>query len=160
MPRRAAADLSIVRLPGRDRAAPPADLSEPQRQAWRAIVDSAPGGFLDGAAQLVLRRILAQIALVERHEERLERIAEAGGDFESEREIGREHREVSKSIVALMTALRVTPRSRMAARNARDRYARSPSGRRPWDIEARTAEAGKTTEGGGADEADHGEAPA
>jgi hypothetical protein len=129
-------------------------LTQAEQSVWRAIVDSSPERWLDPAGQLILRRIVAQIAVVEQHEDRLRRIAEAGGDFESEREISREHREMLKSITAGLHALRATPRSRMEAKVARNVFARSPrGGSRPWDIEARATEG---TEGG-ANEAEHGE---
>jgi hypothetical protein len=160
MPRKAAADLHVIRLPGQGRPEPPATLTQAEQSAWRAIVDSAPGGWLDPTAQLVLQRVVAQIGIAARHEERLRRIAEAGGDLDAEIEISRAHRETSKAIITGLHALRATPASRMPARKARDAYTRSPSGRlRPWEIEAKATEAGKT-ESGEPDEADHGEAPA
>jgi hypothetical protein len=156
MPRRSSADLNIVRLPGRGRPAPPRSLSQTEQQTWRAIVDSSPGGFLDGAAQVVLRRVITQVSIAERHEERLRRIAESGGDLESELEIAGAHREASKAIISGLTALRATPRSRMESRDARNTFKHSPRGRRPWDIEAKVVKSDRAPE---LDETDHGEAP-
>jgi hypothetical protein len=140
MPRKSSADLHVVRLPGRGRPEPPAKLAAAEQTAWRSIVDAMPDGWADGAAQLVLRRIVAQIAVAERHEERLRRIAESGADLEVELAIAKAHRDTTKSIAAAMGVLRATPRSRMEDRNgaraARDHFARSPRGRRPWDIDA------------------------
>ena len=151
MPRRSSEDLNIVRLPGKGRPEPPSKLTQAESRAWRAIVDSSPDRWLDPAGQLILRRVVAEIAVAERHEERLRRIAETGGDLEAELEVSRAHRDTTKSIVAGLTSLRATPRSRMESRNARDAFARAPSGRRPWDIEAQATEA---------DEADNGDATA
>jgi hypothetical protein len=145
MPRRSSEDVNVVRLPGRGRPEPPAKLTQAESRAWRTIVDSSPDGFIDGAGQLLLKRIVAQIAVAERHEERLRRIAEAGGDLEDELEVSRAHCDVAKSIIVGLTALRATPRARMESRNARDAYARAPSGRRPWDIEARATETSTPT---------------
>jgi hypothetical protein len=134
MPRRSSTDLHIVPLPGKSRPAPPSKLSASEQQAWRAIVDAAPGGFINGAGQIILRRAVAEIVVAERHEERLRRIAEGGGDLEAELELSKAHQNVSKSIVALMTALRATPRARMESKTALRSFSRAPSGRRPWDI--------------------------
>jgi hypothetical protein len=129
-----------VRLPGRGRPEPPAKLAAAESAAWRAIVDASPDGWLDGAGQLILRRIVAEIAVAERHEERLRRIAESGGDLEAELEVASAHRVTMKSIIEGLTALRATPKSKMmnsnASQLARNAFTRSPSGRRPWDIEA------------------------
>jgi hypothetical protein len=151
MPRRSSKDLDVVRLPGRGRPEPPSRLTQAEQRAWRAIVDASPDGFIDGAGQLILKRVVGQIAIAERHEERLKRIAETGGDLEAELEVAAAHRDTTKSIIAGLIALRATPRSRMESRNARDAFARAPSGRRPWDIEAQATEAG---------EADYGDATA
>jgi hypothetical protein len=147
MPRRSSEDLNIFRLPGKGRPEPPSKLTQAESRAWRAIVDSSPDRWLDPAGQLILRRVVAEIAVAERHEERLRRIAEAGGDLEAELEVARAHRDTTKSIVAGLTSLRATPRSRMESRNARDAFARAPSGRRPWDIEAQATEVGEADNG-------------
>jgi hypothetical protein len=118
----------VVRLPGRGRPEPPATLAQAEQSAWRAIVDSSPDRWLDPAAQLVLRRIVAEIAIAERHEERLRRIGESGDDLEAELEIAHAHRQTTKSILDALTVLRATPRSRMAARNARDMRVRPQDG--------------------------------
>jgi hypothetical protein len=157
MPRRSSADLQVVRLPGQGRPEPPATLTGVERSAWLAVVDASPERWLDPAGQLVLRRIVAEIAIAERCEERLRCLIEAGGDLEVELEIARAHRETTKAIIGGLTALRATPRSKMTSRRARDVYARSPSGRRPWDIEAKATTAAQADE---ADEAEHGESPA
>src|SRR5215831_19196800 len=62
MPRKSKADhLKVVSL-GRPRPEPPSSLDAAEARSWRAIVDAAPSGFLDGAAQLILRQVVAQVA--------------------------------------------------------------------------------------------------
>ena len=58
MPRRSAADLSIVPLlPGKGRPEPPKELDQIEARAWNDVVDALPGRWLDPAGQLVLRRV-------------------------------------------------------------------------------------------------------
>jgi hypothetical protein len=126
---------NLVLLPGRGRPEPPPKLNETEQRAWRAIVDASPDGFLDGAAQLLLRQVVAEIAVADRHAERLRRMAASreGVALEDELAIGRAHRDVVKSIIAGMTALRATPRSKVRPRDAGRAFDRAPSGPRPWD---------------------------
>jgi hypothetical protein len=127
-------DLKVVRLPGRGRPQPPEKLDRSEQRAWRQIVDSMPDGFADGAAQIIIRRTVAQNAIAERMEDRLRRMAERGvDDIEAEIALGRAHREAVKSIIAGLTALRAAPRARAASRDTGRAFGRSPSGRRPWD---------------------------
>jgi hypothetical protein len=139
MPRRSAADLSIVpMLPGRGRPQPPKMLDMIEARAWNDIVDALPGQWLDLAGQLVLRRVAAQVAIAERVEERLRTLATMGDDPEAlaaEAALAGMHRETAKSVIAGLTALRATPRSRMAPREGRNKFERGPAFR-PWEIVA------------------------
>jgi hypothetical protein len=54
--------------------------------------------------------------------------------------LARMHRETAKSVVHGLTALRATPRSRMAAREGRSRFGRSASSFRPWEIVAKKSD--------------------
>ena len=84
MPRRSDADLSIVPLlPGRGRPEPPKALDQIEARAWNDVVDALPDRFLDPAGQLVLRRMVTQVAIAERLEERLRRLADMGDDPEA-----------------------------------------------------------------------------
>ena len=57
--------------------------------------------------------------------------------LEAETELAAMHRETAKAVIAGLTALRATPRSRMAAREGRSRV-RARRGRfRPWEIVAK-----------------------
>jgi hypothetical protein len=50
MPRRSAADISIVpMLPGKGRPEPPVELDRAEARAWRDVVDSLPDRWLDPA---------------------------------------------------------------------------------------------------------------
>jgi hypothetical protein len=142
MSRPSKADLRVVSLPGRGRPEPPEQLDDAETRAWQAIVDASPDGFLDGAGQLILRQVVTQVALGERHARHLRKMAEAGvDDVEAEITIGRAHAEAMKNTVHGMTALRATPKSRMRSRDSARAFDRSPSGRRPWEVRAPTIEA-------------------
>jgi hypothetical protein len=88
---------------------------------------------LDAGAQLILKRVVAQIVVAERNEERLRRIAATKAPFEDELAVARAHRETMKAIVFGMTSLRATPRARTRPRDAERLIARSPTGMRPWE---------------------------
>jgi hypothetical protein len=99
------------------RPEPPGQLDDAERRARQAIVDASPDGFLDGAGQLILRQVVTQVAIGERHARRLRKMVEAGvDDVEAEIMIGRAHAEAMKNTVHGMTALRATPKSRMRSR--------------------------------------------
>jgi hypothetical protein len=81
--RRSGSD-NIIPLPGKGRPAPSPKLTRSEQAAWRAIVDSSPERWLDPAAQQLLRRLVVQVGLAERFEQRLRRVAAAGGPIEAE----------------------------------------------------------------------------
>lgn len=150
MPRKSQADLNAVRLPDRGRPEPPAQLDAAEAKAWRSIVDASPDGFLDGAAQLILRQVVAQVAVADRHAERLRALASQPEDHvEAEIAIARAHREATASIVKGMTSLRATPRSRDRPRDAGRLFDREPpAGQvRPWEVRAPTIEAEANDDG-------------
>jgi len=57
--------------------------------------------------------------------------------LEAEQLLARMHRETAKSVAHGLTALRATPRSRMAAREGRSRFERGAVAFRPWEIVAK-----------------------
>jgi len=144
MPRRSAADLSIVpMLPGRGRPEPPKGLDQVEARAWNDIVDALPSQWIDASAQLVLRRVAAQVAIAERVEARLRDLAMRDDDpeaLEAEQVLAVMHRETSKSIIHGLSALRATPRSRMAAREGRTRLVCGSGPFRPWEIVAKRSD--------------------
>jgi hypothetical protein len=144
MPRRSDADLSIVpMLPGKGRPAPPKALDQTEARAWNDVIDALPGQWVDLAGQIVLRRVAAQIAIAERVEARLRDLATVGGDpeaLEAERLLAAMHRETSKAVIHGLSALRATPRSRMAAREGRSKFERGANVFRPWEIVARKSD--------------------
>jgi hypothetical protein len=144
MPRRSDADLSIVpMLPGKGRPTPPKELDQIEARAWNDVIDALPGQWVDAAAQMVLRRLVCQIAIAERVEARLRDLAIMGDDseaLEAEQMLARMHRETAKSVVHGLTALRATPRSRMAAREGRSRFGRGSGAFRPWEIVAKKSD--------------------
>jgi hypothetical protein len=128
-------------VPGRGRPEPPKALDQTEARAWNDIVDAMPGQWVDLAAQLVLRRLVCQIAIAERLEARLRKLAVMAKDaddvmefLEIEHALASTHRETAKSVIHGMTALRATPRSRMAAREGRSRFDRGAGSFRPWEI--------------------------
>ena len=141
MPRRSAADLSIVPLvPGKGRPEPPKALDQTEARAWNDVVDALPDRFLDLAGQLVLRRTVTQVAIAERLEGRLRRLSEMEDDpeaVEAEAKIAAMHRDALKAVVNGMAALRATPRSRMTVRAGQTRFERGAGSLRPWEIVAR-----------------------
>ena len=143
MARRPAADLNIVPMvPGRGRPEPPKALDPTEARAWNDVIDALPGQWVDLAGQIILRRAAAQIAIAERLEARLRDLATMGGDEEAlaaEAELAVMHRATSKSVIACLTALRATPRSRMAAREGRAKFERGPAFR-PWEIVAKRSD--------------------
>ena len=107
------------------------------------MVDALPDWFLDPAGQLVLRRTVTQVAIAERLEDRLRRLSEMEDDpeaLEAEKTIAAMHRETAKAVIAGLTVLRATPRSRMAARESRSRFERGAGALRPWNIVARKSD--------------------
>jgi hypothetical protein len=139
MPRRSDAELSIVpMLPGKGRPQPPKALDQTEARAWNDVIDALPGHWIDAAAQIVLRRVAAQIAIAERVEARLRDLAMMGDDPEALAAeqgslacIGRPRNRSS--------ALRATPRSRMAPREGRSKFERGAAFR-PWEIVAKRSD--------------------
>jgi hypothetical protein len=144
MPRRSDADISMVPLlPGKGRPAPPKELDQVESRAWSDVIDALPSQWIDAAAQMVLRRLVCQIAIAERLEARLRRLAVMEDDpeaLEAEQLFARLHREAAKAVVHGLTALRATPRSRMAAREGRSRFERGAGMFRPWEITAKKSD--------------------
>jgi hypothetical protein len=144
MPRRSAVDLSIVPLvPGKGRPEPPKALDQVEARAWNDVIDALPDRFLDPAGQLVLRRTVTQVAIAERLEDRLRRLAVMEDDpeaLEAEKTIAAMHRETAKAVLIGLTALRATPRTRMAPRDTRSRFERAAGTLRPWNIVAKKSD--------------------
>jgi hypothetical protein len=133
----------VPMLPGKGRPAPPKALDQIEARAWNDIVDALPSQWIDAAAQMVLRRLVCQIAIAERVEPRLRDLAMMGDDpeaLEAERMLAAMHRETAKSVVHGLTALRATPRSRMAAREGRSKFDRGAGAFRPWEIVAKKSD--------------------
>jgi hypothetical protein len=144
MPRRSNADLSIVPLlPGKGRPEPPKALDQIEARAWNDLVDALPGQWIDASAQIVLRRVVAQVAIAERVEARLRDLAMREDDpeaLEAEQVLASMHRETAKSVIHGLTALRATPRSRMAPREGKSKFERGAGAFRPWEIVAKRSD--------------------
>jgi hypothetical protein len=87
-------------VPGRGRPEPPKPLDMIEARAWNDVIDALPGRWLDASAQLILRRVVAQVAIAERTEARLRELA--GQDdtpeiLQAEAVLGAMHRETARS---------------------------------------------------------------
>jgi hypothetical protein len=134
MPRRPPiepSEFKLVQLPDKDRPPPPKDLSEAEQRHWRVIVDASPLGFLSGAAQLILRSVVAQISFADRLAQQMRELAEAGA-LEAAAAVAKEHRETQKAVIAGLTSLRCTPRSSVDLDAVRTAFKRTSPGRKPW----------------------------
>ena len=135
--------LDCALVPGKGRPEPPKALDQIEARAWNDVIDALPDRWLDPAGQLVLRRTVTQVAIAERLEERLRRLALMDEDpeaLEAEKTIAAMHRETAKAVIAGLTVLRATPRSRMAARESRSRFERGAGALRPWNIVAKKSD--------------------
>ena len=132
MARKSAADLTVVPLSGGGRPPPPADLDATEQTLWKAVVDASPAYAIDLAAQLVLRRLVAQATLCERHEARLRALRaqdlDQGEDAEA---LATAHAAAAKVMTFLLTSLRATPRSKTRIREAASKAPHVPT-ERPW----------------------------
>ena len=142
MPRRSDADLSIVPMvPGRGRPEPPKALDPIEARAWNDSLTRCRdnGSTLPARSSCAARplkwrspRGLRPAFVISRpwgHPEALAAVAE----------LAVMHRATSKSVIACLTALRATPRSRMAAREGRAKFERGPAFR-PWEIVAKRSD--------------------
>ena len=135
--RKPAAALSIVpAIPGQGRPPPPRGLDKLERRVWQDVIAALPDYAIDSAAELVLKRLVCQVAIAERREQRLRDMrATNQDDTETATELAQEHCTTAKAVVYLLAALRATPKSRMRASssNSSEELTRS----RPWEIKAR-----------------------
>jgi hypothetical protein len=133
MARKSAADLAIVPLLGGGRPEPPADLDATEQSIWKAVVDASRPHAIDPAAQLILKRLVAQAALCERQEARLRALrAQRPDDDEELNALATAHGNAAKMVTFLLTSLRCTPRSRVRLRAADSETSKVPI-TRPWE---------------------------
>jgi hypothetical protein len=139
MPRRSAAELAAPpapQIPGQGRPEPPDHLDGLERTIWQEVVASLPPYWIDGAGQLVLRRLVAQAAIAERVEDRLRRLRRHNQDADEDAEaLAIRHAATAKTVTYLLTAMRGTPRSRVLTRDAGPEIEKVPAFR-PWEQEA------------------------
>ena len=144
MPRRSVADLSIVPLlPGKGRPEPPKALDQIEARAWNDVIDALPDRWLDPAGQLVLRRTVTQVAIAERLEERLRRLALMDDDpeaLEAEKAIAAMHRETAKAVIAGLTVLQGDAAKPDGCARRQIRFERGAGALRPWDIVAKKSD--------------------
>ena len=136
--RRSAAALTVVpQVPGAGRPRAPRGLDELEKRIWKDVVDSLPAFWVDSAGALILRRLCAQGAVLQRQEARLRELRALGLDASEEAEgLAAAHGVACKTVAHLMTQLRATPRSRVVSRGAGPEIESTPK-LRPWEIQAR-----------------------
>jgi hypothetical protein len=110
-------------------------LDADEAQAWVDIVDSLPSHWIDTAGQLLLRGIVAQVAIARRQEARLRQLQAGSNDDADADGLAIAHAHITKAIAQLLGHLRATPRSRMPSRAAGVDFTRSTS-ERPWEYRA------------------------
>jgi hypothetical protein len=138
MPRISATERAtpVIAIPGQGRPEPPRHLDGLERTIWQEVVAALPPYWLDGAGQLVLRRLVSQAAIAERVEERLRRLRRDGQDDSEDAEaLAVRHAATAKAVVHLLGSLRATPRTRDLTRVAGTAIAQTPTFR-PWEVEA------------------------
>ena len=101
------------------RPPPPSELDAVEARIWRAVIDALPAFWVDTAGEVVLRRLCAQGAILERREARLRalRAQDRDGGEEAD-ELAVAHGATAKTVAYLLTQLRATPRSRFSSRAA------------------------------------------
>jgi hypothetical protein len=133
MSRKSAAELSVIPNQGAGRPPPPPDLDAIEAHAWRAVVDASPAFTIDLAAQVILRRLCALVALLTKHEARLRQLRQERPDNDEELvALAAAHGNGAKTVTFLLTSLRATPRSKTRLRVADARAAKVPTDR-PWE---------------------------
>ena len=133
MARKSAADLVVVPISGGGRPPPPDELDATEQTIWKAVVDAAPAHAIDPAAQLILKRLCAQVALCEQREARLRTLRAERPDGDEElTALATAHGNGAKVVTFLLTSLRSTPRSRVRLSAAETQSSRVPV-TRPWE---------------------------
>src|SRR5258708_17438898 len=133
-PRTGAVELTLMR-PTAGRPEPPTDLDPDEARIWNDVIDSLPAHWMDRPGQLLLRGIVAQVAIARRQEARLRRLQAGSNDDADADGLAIAHAQLMKTIARLLTDLRATPRSRMPSRAAGVDFTRSTS-ERPWEYRA------------------------
>jgi hypothetical protein len=142
MPRKSASAKAMVELspllPSAGRPEPPRELHPSEAKAWRDIIDALPDHWVDLAGQLILRRLVTQVAIAERKEQRLRRLLRddsVAADVDID-ELTTSHAATAKHISHLLAQLRATPRSRMVPRSVLFEPRHQEPDERPWDVRA------------------------
>ena len=124
--------------PGSGRPEPPSSLNAAERSAWRSIVAALPDFWIDGAGELLLKRLCTQVAIAEQLEGELRRLMAEDPGNEALSSLAAAHAERAKSVGHLLGLLRATPKSRVVSRAAGPKIAESvPTAVKPWDVRAR-----------------------
>jgi hypothetical protein len=133
MGQKSKAELGVVPIQGIGRPPPPPNLDAIEAHIWRAVVDASPAFAIDPAAQIILRRLVAQAALCEQREARLRQLREERSDSDEELlALATAHGNGAKTVTFLLTSLRATPRSKTRLRSA-DARASKVAVDRPWE---------------------------
>ena len=134
MPRKSSAALTVVTLDARraTRLPAPSDLSERQRELWRATTAPLPPDFFTRDQVSLLRSYVVHADMAETLTRALSTLAPASADFAR---VSAAQVSQSKSMLAFARALRLTSQARVApdaAGRAAAREGKRPEGPKPW----------------------------
>ena len=93
-------------IPGQGgRPPPPSELDATEARIWRAVIDALPAFWIDGAGEHVLRRLVAQAAILERREQRLRALRAQDRDADEEAdELVVAHSAAAKTVAYLLAS--------------------------------------------------------
>jgi hypothetical protein len=146
MPRPSAAHLAAIAHVPRERLEPPSSLDHTERAIWNRIVSAQPAGWFDGGVEL-LTRLIVLLAGIEALEGQLRRLRGRKTSVDEDYvELIAFHSQQAQRAERLMSALRLTPRSRSSteASSLQLRKQQPSAVIQPWEIKADAA-AEKTT---------------
>lgn len=138
MPRKSAAELSLVAVRGApERPKPPDELTEDQATEWRAVVERMPRDWFPRETQGLLVQYCRHVVRARTLAEQINTIDSAElkgqeGLARYDRLLRMAERE-SRAMTALGRAMRITQRSRVRAETAGTAAKGPGDGRKPWD---------------------------
>jgi hypothetical protein len=123
----------VTALPSRPE--PPPELDCAEQRIWQQIVGALPATWLDTAAQELLVRAVAQLAVCEHLEAQLRSARAAPNpDAEAMAALAAQHVVIARSVTNLLGALRAHPRSRIRPVSAARQAGAMPKVR-PWQAD-------------------------
>ncbi len=133
----ATADVVLLRVP--ERPAPPAELTRPQRETWKQIVEALPSDWFPRETHPLLAQYCRHVAEAGRIAKLIDEATRHMGErrpgaVETYLGLLRAQQKQTASLKSLATALRLSPSSRMRPEVAgRRREGPAAGDRRPWE---------------------------